>query len=177
MTFDNKKKHEPDAFEAKALKFFKDTGTSMTVEFLSNGFYFRDDKDRRDIYRITLVRGQRSYTFKFGQSVFRSGRYIYVDSMGKIVTNSRSEIHKYAKRYVSLGECVINKDQCEPTAYDVLTALTRYDPGTFGDFCSEYGYSADSKSAEDTYNAVVDEYKNLRILYSDAEIDQMQEIS
>lgn len=63
-----------------------------------------------------------------------------------------------------------------PTAYDVLACLTKYDPGTFEDFCSEFGYDEDSRNAEKTYNAVKDEWQNVRALFTDSEIEQLQEI-
>src|SRR6185312_12921531 len=28
----------------------------------------------------------------------------------------------------------------KPTAYDVLACITKYDPGTFSNFCSDFGY-------------------------------------
>ena len=38
------------------------------------GKHFLDDKDERDIYRITLKRGKIKYSFNFGQSI-NSSRY------------------------------------------------------------------------------------------------------
>lgn len=66
--------------------------------------------------------------------------------------------------------------QTEPTAYDVLTCLTKYDPNTFEDFCSEFGYDEDSRKAEKIYDSVVDEYKNVAMLWNDEEIEQLAEI-
>ena len=63
-----------------------------------------------------------------------------------------------------------------PTAYDVLASMTKYDPGTFDQFCSEYGYDADLKDSKKTYNAVVKEWDRLNDLFSDEEIEQLREI-
>jgi len=63
-----------------------------------------------------------------------------------------------------------------PNAYDILTCLTKYDPGSFADFCGEYGYDEDSITAERTYKAVQEEYTKLSTLYSDAEMEEMAEI-
>ncbi len=59
----------------------------------------------------------------------------------------------------------------EPRLYDIITCLTRYDPGTFEDFCSEFGYDEDSKKAEKIYNAVRDEYLSMCSLFSDEELE------
>jgi hypothetical protein len=64
----------------------------------------------------------------------------------------------------------------KPSAYDVLSCLTKSDVGTFEDFCSEFGYDTDSRKAEKTYKAVVDEYNNLKRLYSDEQLSELQEI-
>jgi hypothetical protein len=63
----------------------------------------------------------------------------------------------------------------EPTMYDVLSCLTKNDPGTFEDFCSDYGYDSDSRKAERTYHLVVEEWNNVDDLFSDI-IDELQEI-
>lgn len=60
----------------EASKLFADfVGLTMKVDFLENKKHFVDDKDTRDIYTITLIRGSRKYTFEFGQSVGNSGFY------------------------------------------------------------------------------------------------------
>lgn len=71
----------------------------------------------------------------------------------------------------------IPKDEpTEPTAYDVLTCLTKYDPGTFENFCSDFGYDSDSRKAYKTYKAVKREWSNVEILWTDEELEQLQEI-
>lgn len=59
----------------------------------------------------------------------------------------------------------------QPSSYDLLACLTKYDPGTFEDFCNEFGYDTDSKKAEKIYKAVVNEYAGLcRVLGRSKEI-------
>lgn len=62
-----------------------------------------------------------------------------------------------------------------PTAYDVLTCLTKTDPGTFEEFCSEFGYDTDSRKAEKTYKACVKEYFGVHRLFGDV-MDGLMEI-
>lgn len=63
----------------------------------------------------------------------------------------------------------------EPTMYDVLSCLEKYAHPTFEDFCSEYGYDTDSRTAERTYKAVQREYKGVERLFSDI-MDELREI-
>ncbi len=126
-------------YTEQADKFLKDTGTKFKAVYLENALYFQDDKDSRDIWKITLRRNGKSMAFKFGQSIDASR------------TNE------------------------EPTVYDVLTCLTKYEPGTFDNFCAEYGYDTDSRKAEKIYKAVVKEWKGVNRLFSDV-IEQLAEI-
>jgi hypothetical protein len=65
----------------------------------------------------------------------------------------------------------------QPTPYDVLACLTKYDPGTFEDFCGEFGYDTDSRKAYKTYKAVKREWENVAILFNDEQLDMLREIN
>lgn len=132
-------------YTKQAQDFLYKTGATVKVKYQTHDFYFPDDKDRRDIYRVALKRqGVGSYTFSFGQSTHHS-----------------------------------TADRQEPTAYDILACLTKSDPGTLEDFCSDFGYDVfeDRRQSFKTYNAVQKEYNNLARLFSEDELGEMQEIS
>ena len=170
-------------YEQQAEAFLKATNTEFKYEFLFNGKYFCDDKEMRDVYRITLTRGRRSYTFQFGQSV-NSG--FYYTKGRKVNQIDRSQLtNKHLVAWIKLRDYdFLNNGTSDtihypiaPTAYDVLACLTKNDPGTFEDFCSEFGYDEDSRKAEKIYNAILDEWKNVCALFTDEEIEQLQEIN
>ncbi len=80
--------------------------------------------------------------------------------------------------FIEFGDSLQNTwDDKKPRAYDVLACLTKYEPGTFEDFCGEFGYDTDSRRAEKTYKAVMKEWKELTYLYSDKELEQLAEIN
>jgi hypothetical protein len=64
-----------------------------------------------------------------------------------------------------------------PTAYDVLACVTKWNPGTFENFCSEFGYDEDSRRALKTYKAVCKEWRNISKLFTETELEQLQEIN
>lgn len=177
MTLDKKPVKAKDEYEVQTEKFLKDTQTEFKAEFLKHGSHFEDDKDKRDIYRVTLKRGNREYSFNFGQSIAHSGRYTYYKGSEKVVSNDKKELNKRVGRIVALGELKINTEQQPPSAYSVLSCLQKYEVGTFKDFCAEFGYNEDSRKAEKTYNAVVEEYNNLKMLYSDEELEKLAKIN
>jgi len=70
----------------------------------------------------------------------------------------------------------VNAGSKKPTMYDVLTCLIKYDPGTFEDFCENFGYNNDSRAAERTYKAVCKEFEAMERLFTTEVLKAMQEI-
>lgn len=173
-------------YEKQAQEFLSATNTEFKAEFLRFGKHFEDDKENRDIYTITLKRGNREFIFHFGNSINDSGFYFTmgvqrVDLDKSLLSMEDGQLSRHIKNKISFGflnnkkSDVIHRPKT-PTAYSVLACLTKYDPGTFEDFCSEFGYDEDSRKAEKIYKAVVDEYKNVAMLFNDEEIEQLAEI-
>ena len=124
----------------QAEKFLKDTNTKFKVKYYDYAPYFSEDKESREIYKVTLRNKNGSYTFKFGQSIADQGQ--------------------------------------EPTAYDVLASVTKYDVGSFEQFCSEFGYEEDSRMAEKTYKAVLKEWDNIsRLFNTESDMEKLQAIN
>jgi hypothetical protein len=67
-----------------------------------------------------------------------------------------------------------------PRRYDILSCLDANDPGTFEEFCAEYGYNDQPLStypeAKRTYDTVKAQVDGLRAMYTDEELDQLAEI-
>jgi hypothetical protein len=66
--------------EKQANNFLEKTRTTLKVKFLKNDFYFPEDKETRNIYRITLERNGKKYSFTFGQSIFNTKQNISPDA-------------------------------------------------------------------------------------------------
>lgn len=162
-------------YEETAQKFLERTGVSFKAEFLKNDKYFPDDEDfpddeeKRDIYNITLSRDSRLWTFTFGQSIQASGKFI--------LNRTGDKVMKIPYRDGVPESRKANKDYVEPSTYDVLAAITKNDPGTFQQFCDDFGYSSDSIKNRNTYDAVCKEWLNVQILWNDKEIEELQEIN
>ena len=168
-------------YEKQGVDFLEKHNVTMDVKFLFHGPHFEDDKESRDVYQITLIRGTKVYCFRFGQSTANSGLTVKRNPYGKTL-HDQEEIPRHAKTKGPNYRANIGlpqpseRDRIMPTAYDVLTCLQKSDPGTFEDFCSEYGYDSDSRKAEKTYFAVQNEYSGLRKIFSLVELDEMSEI-
>jgi hypothetical protein len=128
-------------YQKQARDLLASLNTKLRVEHVAHDYYFDDDKEMRDIYKVTLSRNCKRISFKFGQSINCTRKGI------------------------------------EPTCYDILASIEKYDPGTFNNFCSEFGYDTDSIKANKTYKAVVKLYSKLCRLFSESELELLREIA
>lgn len=68
----------------------------------------------------------------------------------------------------------------EPSEYDILACLQKYEVGDLEDFIFDFGYEikkkGDLKRIQDTYNAVVREYQDVCRCFTPEQIEQLQEI-
>ena len=58
--------------EDKGEDFLKETGSKMSVKFIAHKKHFQDDKDSRDVFRVTFKRGNVKRSIVFGQSTAKS---------------------------------------------------------------------------------------------------------
>lgn len=152
-----------DNYEKQGQDFLERTGTKFKANLLYHDKYFPDDKESRDIYQITLTRGDRVWSFRFGQSL----------------ANSNTEERKREIEQVGFWTKEGKRLRAEiksPSAYDVLACITKHDPGTLQDFCNDYGYDIDSKKAEKIYFDVQHEWENVRYIFDDV-LSELAEIN
>jgi hypothetical protein len=171
-------------YEKQANDFAESCGLTMTTIYL--GHYPRIDENHITAnYRVTLTRPNlKPFAFDFSTSVNDSWGYrdrykfsskIFSGLPPRVDTDKffASYLREPFTRYRDL-EIIQRKNA--PTLYDVLACLTKYDPGTFYDFCSEYGYSDDSIKAEKVWRAVTDEWREVERLFKDV-MDALQKIN
>ena len=170
-------------YEKQANNFLKKVNATIEITFKKFDFHFNVDKEKRDIYEVTIKRGKRKFTFDFGNSLNDSGFYFTVGrkmyELDRKYLDSRN-LTMLCKQIdcgfsPSCESDVIHKP-VKPSSRSILACLTKYDPDTFENFCSEYGYDADSKTAEKIYNAVINEWQNVCALFTDEEIQELAEI-
>jgi hypothetical protein len=172
-------------YEKQALDFLTKTGCKMSVTFKENRRYFPNDEKTRDVYDIEIKRGKRVWKFEFGNSISDSEFVaVYGERRYKIPsemrTKSNQEITLYVKLNLKSDFGTVKHDHIKrpvpPSEYSVLACLTKYYPGSFEDFCSEYEYDPDSKTSDKVYAGVIDEWLNVCRIWNDSEIEELREI-
>lgn len=151
-----------DEYEKQANALLNLAGVSFSTLFSHTGKYFPDDTQTRDIYNVTLKNAKIEYAFQFGQSLTNSGVPSFT---GCKTLHDREQAILQAK-----------KNKKAPTAYGVLSSLTKNEPGTHKEFCEDMGIDEDSRKGLETYLAVQKEYFMVRKIFGSF-MEQLQEIS
>lgn len=168
-----------DEYQKQAIEFLKEANATLNIRFvgLSTNKNW-EEKERRNLYEITLTTPKGSMIFDFWDSIYNT-------------EISTMDIEEYAKKrfhceykYLTFDDSLIcrvefseNKKLARPSEYDILSCLSKYDPGTFEDFCAEYGYCADSIRALNIYRDVQKEYSQLVRIFTPEQMEMLAEIN
>lgn len=147
----------------QATDFLQKTYSKMKIRYVGLAVNKEwKEKDERCLYEITLTSPRGSMTFDFWDSI----------------QNTKIRIMPFDEYNVQANkELAAKKKAAVPSVYDVLACLTKCDPGTFEDFCSNYGYDEDSRTAERVYFAVQKEYTQLARLFTPEQMEELAEIN
>lgn len=160
----------PSEYEIHAAEVLAKYKIEFRAAFIFHGPYWPDDKESRNVWELILTRPAldrrdvKTVSFRFGQSI--------VDSF----YNPFSNLKQFGSARNSRADLVPTQRN-KPTSYDLLACLTKNDPGTFGDFCEDFGYDTDSRRAEKTYFAVQEEWEKVRAFFKPEELEEIREIA
>jgi hypothetical protein len=167
-------------YEKQAIDFAQKVGLQMTAIY--TGHRARFGKHITAVYHVTLTRNHRSYSFDFSTSIndswqhfkkptkILSGFPLSID-IDKFFDSDVCRLEKFQHKVF-----VVRRAQKVPRLYDILAGITKSDPGTFSDFCGDFGYDEDSRKAFETYLAVQKEWEGVQLLFGDV-LDELQEIN
>lgn len=158
----------------QAESWLKKHGVEFKINYLKHGAYFPDDKEERDIYEFELSRNGQSYKGTFGQSLNDSGMYYLPGKYGNISAFTQE---KMPEDFPHQSPWKRRKERIAPSAYDVLSGLTKYNPGPFEEFCQEYGYNTDKIKDKKVYQAVVKEWLGISRLLPAEALEELGEIN
>ena len=72
------------------------------------------------------------------------------------------------------------ENNIEPTKYDILVCLQKYELGSFEDFVSEFGYEIDEpqdrRNVKQIYNFACREYQKICRCFTEEQIEELREI-
>ena len=176
MNTQPKSTYVPNEYDLQAEDFCKEYGVTITSEKCvpqQPPLWAVEGKPHGIQYSVTMKRGTASYKFHFWNSIKHKED---LEKLARIKAGgSMGDGVKIGGKWVtSIHDPIYKKLQAEtplsPRAYDILACITKYDPGTFEDFCSEFGHDQDSRSARKTWKAVCKEWKNVSKLFPEPEV-------
>lgn len=135
------------------------------------------EKVLRNAYDVTITTPRGTMNFIFWDSIYNTE--IYEMSLAEYAKKRFKCEYPYLTFYdqrKASKELRDKKAEAAPNAYDVLACLTTYDVGSLYDFCDEFGYDEDSKTATNIYIAVVNEYKQLERIFTSEQMEELREI-
>lgn len=163
----------------QAMNFLQRANATCKIDFVGLAVN-KDWKEttKRNLYKVALTTPKGSMTFDFWDSIHNT-------------EISQMSIEEYAKKRFKCEYCHLiysgkinaqkelkeKKASAKPTEYDILACMTKSDPGTFEDFCCEFGYDEDSRTAERIYFAVQKEYSELSRIFTPEQMEELQEIN
>ena len=170
-------------YTKQANDFLAKTNTTMTAQYLGHWPHLGEWSTSQ--WQVTFTsQGRKPFTLTFSQSLAESWSFINMDRNKGGVHQKQKGLppalnQKHWPR--TSGEYVVHPylmcpAKRPPSAYDVLACLTKYDPGTFKDFCADFGYSDDSIKALEPYRAVQEEWSAVERMFNDC-LEELQEIS
>lgn len=166
-------------YTKQALDFLKKAKATCTIEF-GGCIINRDweEKEYRNFYNVTISSPRGSMSFVFWDSIHNT-------EISKM-THSEYAKKRFKCQYDYLAstdkakarkELKEKKAAAKPTEYDILVCLNKHDPGNFEEFCCEFGYDEDSKTADRIYIAVIKEYKQLERIFTTEQMEELREIN
>lgn len=123
-------------------------------------------------YQVNALDFAKSHSIKLSIISFHYGTMPWDTKNERYIFKCR--LTRGRKQYtLDFGQSIFAGAQ-EPTMYDVLACLQKYDVGDLADFCADFGYEP-NKQARETYKAVCREWRAVERLFGDI-IEELQEI-
>ena len=160
----------------QANEFLAKANATINIEFSGLAVNRQwKEKEKRCFYDVTITTPNGSMNFDFWDSIHNTK--IQQMTLEQWARKHHLDIYYYWDKVQAQRELKAAKEEAKPTAYSVLACLTKYDPGTFEDFCSDYGYDEDSRTAEQIYFAVCKEYRQLAKIFTPEQMKELQDIN
>lgn len=122
-----------------------------------------------------LTKNDLKLTIKFKEY----GKHFPTDKEERNIYSFKLYNKKTKKSYSGqFGDSIHNTNEGNtPTNYSILSCLNEDYSTDFEDFCSNYGYSEDSRQAEKIYNAVRKETEGLKRVLNETQLEELNSIN
>ena len=166
-------------YNKQALDFLKKAHAKINIDFV--GFAVNvmwNETARRALYRVAISTPRGQMEFDFWGSLFDTEILMMTkNDYAKKRFKCMYDYLDYSDKCTCVKELARKKEDAIPSEYDVLACMTHYDPGTFANFCADFGYDEDSIRATKVYFAVQEEWNNLCRIFTSEQLEELAEIN
>lgn len=156
------------------LEFLIELGLEIEISYVGLSPQTFDTNTMSDKYSITFRKGGRETIFDFYNSVYHSGEFMWLNGDPTRVLSQGMIGEIDEDRRADKQSIKILRDRIAPSMESVMSCVDVFD-GTFEDFCMCFGYDTDSRKAFATYERVLEQSKEFKMLFSDGEIFEISE--
>ena len=169
-------------YQKQAQDFLAACNATMKIEFQCVDVNRNwNDNSKRNKYCFTITTPRGTMYGDFWDSIYHTEvTLMTLDDYFRKTYRRSAHASTYSEQNKAKKALAELKEKAVPTVYDILSCLTKYDPGTMNDFFSEMGYEV--HDADDifcflnTYNAVVKEYRDLCRIFTEEQMEMLREI-
>lgn len=163
----------------QATEFLQKAHAEMKIEYVGISANREwKEKEKRCLYEVTLTSPRGSMNFDFWDSIRNAEiKTMTLESYAEKRYRAPFSVLTQEEKTKANKELAAKKKAAVPSVYDVLACLSKCDPGTFEDFCSDFGYDDDSRTAERVYFAVQKEYTQLTRIFTPGQMEELAEIN
>lgn len=162
----------------QAEDFLKSANAKMQIDFVGLAINREwKEKKARPLYNVTITTPRGFYSFDFWDSLHNAEvKAMDYNAYARKRYGRAFDDLSYGEQQTVRRELKAKKVDASLSSYDVLACLTKYNPGTFSNFCFEFGYDEDNRTAERIYFAVQEEYNNLCRIFTEEQMEELTNI-
>jgi hypothetical protein len=171
-----------NSYTQQAETFLSDASITFTVVLIGSDCpkFCEDARKGKDMDKVNVFPRKSHIHGKHYRVTFErtNGTSLVVEFWNSYADEDSKDKYKHPHRWNGKRPAPDKRgNNWNPTAYDVLACLTKSDPRTFEEFCGDMGLDTDSRRAEETWRAVMDEWVRVQRFFSADELGKLQEIN
>lgn len=167
-------------YTLQAKRFLENCNAQMTINYMGLRNSNWDD-ELHDFYMVNIVTPKGTMTVNFYDSLYNTQlNNLSFDKLYEKRTNHYYDSLQLHERTKFIKQIKKEREERKVTEYDILSSLEKYDVGSMDEFKQEFGYeinnAKDLTNFINTYNAVVEQYRDICRCFTTKQIEALREI-
>lgn len=167
-------------YTLQAKNFLEKCNAQMTINYMGLRHSDWDDKTH-DFYMVNIVTPRGTMSVNFYDSLYNTElKNLPFDKLYEKKHNRYYNSLLLHEKTKFINKIKKEREDNKVTEYDILSSLEKYDVGSMDEFKQEFGYeinnAKDMTNFINTYNAVVEQYRDICRCFTTKQIEALREI-